>query len=66
MCGIVGAAARRPVAELLIAGRRRLEYRGYASAGLAVLHMGQLSGCQDDGAVAVLAVRVDGAQWPGH
>ncbi|MEM7218373.1 MAG: glutamine--fructose-6-phosphate transaminase (isomerizing) [Pseudomonadota bacterium] len=37
MCGIVGAAARREVPEILLEGLQRLEYRGYDSAGLAVL-----------------------------
>jgi glucosamine--fructose-6-phosphate aminotransferase (isomerizing) len=37
MCGIVGGIAGRPVTEILIEGLRRLEYRGYDSAGLAVL-----------------------------
>ncbi len=37
MCGIVGAVAQRPIADILIEGLRRLEYRGYDSAGLAVL-----------------------------
>ena len=37
MCGIVGAVAKRPVANLLIDGLKRLEYRGYDSAGIAVI-----------------------------
>lgn len=37
MCGIVGAIAQRPVTEILLEGLRRLEYRGYDSAGLALL-----------------------------
>ena len=37
MCGIVGAAARREVSEILLEGLRRLEYRGYDSAGLALV-----------------------------
>jgi len=37
MCGIVGAVAQRDVAEILVEGLRRLEYRGYDSAGIAVL-----------------------------
>ena len=37
MCGIVGAVAQRDVAEILINGLHRLEYRGYDSAGVAVL-----------------------------
>jgi len=37
MCGIVGAIANRPVAGILINGLKRLEYRGYDSAGIAVI-----------------------------
>ncbi len=37
MCGIVGAVAQRDVVPILIEGLRRLEYRGYDSAGVAVL-----------------------------
>jgi len=37
MCGIVGAAARREVSEILLEGLKRLEYRGYDSAGVAVI-----------------------------
>ena len=38
MCGIVGAVAQRNVVPILIEGLRRLEYRGYDSAGIAVLN----------------------------
>lgn len=38
MCGIVGAAASRPIAQLLLDGLKRLEYRGYDSAGMAVIN----------------------------
>ena len=37
MCGIVGAVAKRDVVPILMDGLRRLEYRGYDSAGIAVL-----------------------------
>ncbi|PXZ02314.1 glutamine--fructose-6-phosphate transaminase (isomerizing) [Gilliamella apicola] len=37
MCGIVGAIAKRDVAEILLEGLKRLEYRGYDSAGLAII-----------------------------
>jgi len=37
MCGIVGAIAQRPVTDILLEGLRRLEYRGYDSAGVALL-----------------------------
>src|SRR5258706_16440989 len=38
MCGIVGAIANRNIVPLLTEGLRRLEYRGYDSAGIAVLN----------------------------
>ena len=37
MCGIVGAIAERDVVPILVEGLRRLEYRGYDSAGVAIL-----------------------------
>ncbi len=37
MCGIVGAVAQRDVADILIEGLKRLEYRGYDSAGVAII-----------------------------
>jgi len=37
MCGIVGAVAKRPVANILLDGLKKLEYRGYDSAGIAVV-----------------------------
>lgn len=38
MCGIIGAISQRDVAEILLEGLRRLEYRGYDSAGIALLN----------------------------
>ncbi|MCF7837594.1 MAG: glutamine--fructose-6-phosphate transaminase (isomerizing) [Candidatus Marinimicrobia bacterium] len=43
MCGIVGYAGRRPATALLLDGLRRLEYRGYDSAGVALLEAGGLT-----------------------
>ena len=37
MCGIVGGVAQRDVVPILLEGLKRLEYRGYDSAGMAVL-----------------------------
>jgi len=44
MCGIVGAVARRNVVPILLEGLKRLEYRGYDSAGIAVLNAGGMNG----------------------
>ncbi|GAB4175217.1 MAG: glutamine--fructose-6-phosphate transaminase (isomerizing) [Wenzhouxiangellaceae bacterium] len=56
MCGIVAAAARRDVVPILIDGLRRLEYRGYDSAGLAVIDaQGRLLRHREVGKVARLA-----------
>ena len=38
MCGIVGGIAQRDIVDILIEGLRRLEYRGYDSAGVAVIN----------------------------
>src|SRR5579862_6535682 len=40
MCGIIGYVGRRPSKDLLIAGLERLEFRGYDSAGIALLEVG--------------------------
>jgi len=59
MCGIVGAIAQRPVTAILLEGLRRLEYRGYDSAGIAVLAApGELKRIRTLGKVARLADEV--------
>lgn len=55
MCGIVGAVAQRDVAEILVEGLRRLEYRGYDSAGVAVIDNNELSRTRRLGKVQELA-----------
>jgi glucosamine--fructose-6-phosphate aminotransferase (isomerizing) len=59
MCGIIGYVGSRPVAPLLIDGLRRLEYRGYDSAGLAILDEHQVQVRKQVGRVAALAAVVD-------
>ena len=54
MCGIVGAVAQRNVVPILLEGLQRLEYRGYDSAGLVVVHGGQLERVRSTGRVAEL------------
>ncbi len=60
MCGIVGAVAQRNVVGILLEGLRRLEYRGYDSAGLAVLTEAASITCiKKAGKVAELANNID-------
>ncbi|HEY5764256.1 MAG TPA: glutamine--fructose-6-phosphate transaminase (isomerizing) [Rhodocyclaceae bacterium] len=60
MCGIVAAAARRNIVPVLIEGLRRLEYRGYDSAGIAVLAAGDgLQRLRSVGRVAELAQQAE-------
>ncbi|HHQ4481230.1 TPA: glutamine--fructose-6-phosphate transaminase (isomerizing) [Aeromonas veronii] len=60
MCGIVGAVAQRDVAEILVEGLSRLEYRGYDSAGVAVFSANQpLQRVRRLGKVAELAKALD-------
>ncbi|BES86984.1 glutamine--fructose-6-phosphate aminotransferase [isomerizing] [Pectobacterium araliae] len=60
MCGIVGAVAQRDVAEILLEGLRRLEYRGYDSAGLAVVDSeGHVARLRRLGKVQVLSQAAD-------
>ena len=54
MCGIVGAASTRNVVDVLIEGIRRLEYRGYDSAGVAYVRDGHLERLRSTGRVARL------------
>ena len=54
MCGIVGAISKRDVSNILLEGLKRLEYRGYDSAGMAVLNKGLLERVRRPGKVAEL------------
>jgi len=59
MCGIVGGVAERNVTPILLEGLRRLEYRGYDSAGLAVLEDNAIQRRRRMGKVAELEGAVD-------
>ena len=65
MCGIVGAVAQRDVAEILVEGLKRLEYRGYDSAGVAVIQDGTLSSTRRVGKVQELSTALDAAPLAG-
>jgi glucosamine--fructose-6-phosphate aminotransferase (isomerizing) len=57
MCGIVGAVAQRNVVPILVNGLLRLEYRGYDSAGLVVVHDGKLERVRSAGRAAELEAK---------
>jgi glucosamine--fructose-6-phosphate aminotransferase (isomerizing) len=59
MCGIVGAIAREPVAGLLLEGLRRLEYRGYDSAGIATITDGRIDRRRAEGKLDRLATLLE-------
>jgi glucosamine--fructose-6-phosphate aminotransferase (isomerizing) len=65
MCGIVGAVAQRNVVPILLEGLRRLEYRGYDSAGLVIIN-GGLRRVRSVGRVASLAEDCTQQQVHGH
>ncbi|WP_374449514.1 glutamine--fructose-6-phosphate transaminase (isomerizing) [Stella sp.] len=71
MCGIIGILGTKPVANLLLEGLKRLEYRGYDSAGMATLVDGHIERRRAEGKIdrlaAVLADRpLDGIVGIGH
>ncbi|NJM37630.1 MAG: glutamine--fructose-6-phosphate aminotransferase, partial [Akkermansiaceae bacterium] len=63
MCGIVGYIGKADAAKVLINGLRRLEYRGYDSAGVAILDDGRVLVSKAPGKVAKLSERAH-ADWP--
>ena len=66
MCGIVGGVAQRCVTDILIEGLKRLEYRGYDSAGLALLNNQKILRERRVGKVANLAEAVSEQHLTGH
>src|ERR1700730_7604459 len=59
MCGLVGVVAERNALPILMEGLRRLEYRGYDSAGVAVLDHGELARLRTVGKVRILQEALD-------
>src|SRR4030042_2284495 len=71
MCGIIGYIGSRETARVLIDGLRRLEYRGYDSAGIAVFHLGKVEIRRKEGKLAKLEELIgketfDGKAGIGH
>ncbi|RDI56780.1 glutamine--fructose-6-phosphate transaminase (isomerizing) [Microvirga subterranea] len=65
MCGIVGIVGRSPVAEQIVEALRRLEYRGYDSAGVATLENGRLDRRRAEGKLRNLEVKLSQAPLSG-
>jgi len=65
MCGIVGIISDRPVAPLIVDALKRLEYRGYDSAGVATLSDGTLDRRRAEGKLHNLEARLEGQPMPG-
>ncbi|HOQ87600.1 MAG TPA: glutamine--fructose-6-phosphate transaminase (isomerizing) [Phycisphaerae bacterium] len=59
MCGIVGYIGHRPARPILIEGLKRLEYRGYDSAGLALVHDDRITIRRSVGRIAALESKLD-------
>lgn len=66
MCGIVGILGKQPVAQRLIDGLKRLEYRGYDSAGIATLEDGQLCVSRAQGKLVALQSAFDALPISGN
>ena len=66
MCGIVGAVAERPVNKILVEGLKRLEYRGYDSAGVALLDGNTLKTVKAVGKVVNLESALEQSGVSGH
>ena len=66
MCGIVGILGKGPVAGQIVEALKRLEYRGYDSAGVATLEDGRLTLCRAAGKLANLDARLAASPLHGH
>ena len=65
MCGIIGIIGRDDVAERLVDGLKRLEYRGYDSAGVATVYKGEIERRRAEGKLANLVKELVEAPLPG-
>jgi glucosamine--fructose-6-phosphate aminotransferase (isomerizing) len=66
MCGIIGYIGPRETKEVLLEGLRRLEYRGYDSAGIAIFHEGKVVIRRSQGKLKELERKCAGERFNGH
>ncbi|GGA48411.1 glutamine--fructose-6-phosphate aminotransferase [isomerizing] [Kroppenstedtia guangzhouensis] len=66
MCGIVGYIGSKPAQEILVEGLRKLEYRGYDSAGIALCREGKLEAKKTEGPLTALEKRLQADPLTGH
>lgn len=66
MCGIVGYIGNKDAVEIIMNGLHRLEYRGYDSAGIAVVHNGALHTLKSRGKLAILDEKLNNTKLPGN
>ncbi len=66
MCGIIGIVGNKPVAERLVDGLRRMEYRGYDSAGICTIHEGALVRRRAEGKLNNLIAELADNPAPGE
>jgi glucosamine--fructose-6-phosphate aminotransferase (isomerizing) len=66
MCGIVGYTGPKPCVPILMEGLRRLEYRGYDSAGIAVVEEGRIAIRKDKGKLSALEALLNGSAPHGQ
>jgi glucosamine--fructose-6-phosphate aminotransferase (isomerizing) len=65
MCGIIGVLSKKDAAPILVEGLRRLEYRGYDSAGVATLANGHIERCRAEGKLSNLDAKLKKHPIPG-
>lgn len=66
MCGIIGAVSQRDISQILLEGLRRLEYRGYDSAGMALIAESQLNCMRIQGKVNALSEAINQTIFKGQ